>query len=269
MEARWAVSTFKTQQRKHGRGPYKFQRVTPKPSDTVPLGGYGNPIKPVGMIASMFRPSDDATVFPFLLPSNLFAVTSLRQLSEIIIRSTSDKTFAGECASLAGEVQDAIQRYAMVDHLTYGQMYAYEVDGFGDRLFMDDASAPNLLSLPYYGCVPLDNQIYQTTRAFVLSDDDPYFFKGTAGEGIGSEHVGLGKIWPLGVIMQALTSQDDDEIKRCLDTLIRSNVGTGFMHESFDENDPTKFTRSWFAWANTLFGELVMKIFKERPYLLS
>ncbi|MCL5021275.1 MAG: glycoside hydrolase family 125 protein [Bacteroidetes bacterium] len=264
-----AVSTFKVQQRKNGRGPYRFQRVTATQSDTVPLGGYGNPIKPVGMIVSIFRPSDDATIFPFLVPSNLFAVTSLRQLSEMFDNVVGDKEFAGECASLADEVYEAIQRYAVVNHLTFGQMYPYEVDGFGDRLFMDDASAPSLLSLPYYGCVPVDDQTYLNTRAFVLSENDPYFFKGAAGEGIGSEHVGLNKIWPLSVIMQALTSRDDDEIRRCLDTLIRSTAGTGFMHESFHENDPAKFTRSWFAWANTLFGELVIKIHKEKPYLLS
>ncbi len=264
-----AVSTYRTQQRKHGRGPYKFQRTTPKPSDTVPLGGYGNPIKPVGMIASMFRPSDDATIFPLLVPSNYFAVTSLRQLSEISSEVIGDREFSGECSSLADEVYDAIQQYAEVNHLTFGRMLAYEVDGYGDHLFMDDASAPNLLSLPYYQCVPIDDQVYQATRAYVLSESDPYFFKGTAGEGIGSEHVGLGKIWPLGVMMEALTSRDDNEIKRCLDTLIRSSAGTGFMHESFDKNDPAKFTRSWFAWANTLFGELVIKLYREKRYLLS
>jgi len=262
------VSTFRVQQRKSGPGPYRFQRVTATPSDTLPLGGYGNPIKPVGMIAAMFRPSDDARIFLFLIPSNFFVVTALRQLSERFNNVIGDKEFAGECTSLADEVHEAIQRYPVVNYLTFGQMYAYEVDGFGDRLFMDDASTPNLLSLPYYGCVPVDDHLYQNTRSYVLSDNDTYFFKRTAGEGIGSEHVGLGKIRPLGVMMQALTSRDD-EIRRCLNTLINSNAGTGFMHESFHENDPAKFTRSCFAWANTLFGGLVIKIHKEKPYLLS
>ena len=180
-----------------------------------------------------------------------------------------DRQFAGECKSLADEVYEAIQQYAVVNHLTFGRMYPYEVDGFGNQLFMDDANVPSLLSLPYLGCVPVDDQVYQNTRKFLFSGSDPYFFKGKAGKGIGSEHTGLNKIWPISLMMQAITSEDDNEIRRCLDTLVKSSADTGFMHESFDENVPAKFTRSWFAWANTLFGELVIKIYGERPYLLS
>jgi len=133
---------------------------------------------------------------------------------------------------------------------------------------MDDANAPSLLSLPYFGCCAPDDATYLNTRAFVLSEDNPYFFRGRAGEGVGGPHVGLNMIWPLGIIMRALTSRDDREILSCLKTLKTTHAGTGFMHESFERDDPKKFTRSWFAWANTLFGELVLKIHSERPHLL-
>ncbi len=262
------ASTFKQQQRKDGHGPYKFQRVTPVATDTLPGGGYGNPIKPVGLICSMFRPSDDATIFPFLIPSNYFAIASLRQLSEMSKQIVHDSGFAGECSALADEVGSAINKYAYVNHLDFGEILSYEVDGFGNRLYMDDANAPSLLSLPFLDCLPQSDPLYHRTRKFVLSGSNPYFFKGSAGDGVGSPHTGLGKIWPMSIMVQAFTSDDTSEISTCLKILIDSSAGTGFMHESFDQNDPNKFTRSWFAWANSLFGELIIKLYHEKPELL-
>lgn len=262
------VKTFRQQQRKDGRGPYSFERVTGWQSDTVAGGGFGNPIKPVGLICSIFRPSDDATIFPFLIPSNYFAVVSLRQLSEMSGEIVGDKDFAGECSSLADEVESALKNYGYVDHLGFGEIAAYEVDGFGNRLFMDDANVPSLLSLPYLGCLSGDDPVYQNTRKFLFSGNNPYFFRGKAGEGIGSPHTGLGKIWPIAIMMRALTSANDEEISASLKVLVKGSAGTGFMHESFDKDDPKDFTRKWFAWANALFGELVMKLHKEKPHLL-
>ncbi len=263
-----AVQTFKQQQRKHGPGPYKFQRVTARQTDTVAGFGYGNPIKPVGLICSVFRPSDDATIFLFFVPSNYFAVVSLRQLSEMFSKIVGDKDFANECSALADEVETALRQYALTKHLDFGEMISFEVDGFGNRLFMDDPSFPGLLSLPYYGSFSETNPIYKNTRKFIFSDSNPYFFKGKFGDGIGSPHTGLGKIWPLSFIMQALTSTNDKEISSCLKSLINTNAGTGFIHESFEKDDPKKFTRKWFAWANTLFGELIIRLYNEKPYLL-
>jgi meiotically up-regulated gene 157 (Mug157) protein len=222
----------------------------------------------VGLIHSGFRPSDDACIYPFLIPSNLFAVVSLNQLAEIFSVELADKSFARECQELAQEVKAAIDVYGQARHAKDKLIYAYEVDGFGNQLFMDDANAPSLLSLPYFGCCAADDATYLNTRKFVLSDDNPYFFRGRAGEGVGGPHVGLNMIWPLGIIMRALTSRDDREILSCLKMLKTTHAGTGFMHESFERDDPKKFTRSWFAWANTLFGELVLKIHSERPQLL-
>ena len=262
------VKTFKEQQRKENNGPYKFNRITSWQPDNPPGGGYGNPIKPVGMICSTFRPSDDATIFLFLIPSNFFAVTSLRQLSEMILKIKNDESFASDCSSLADEVENAIKKYAFSDHLNFGKIIAYEADGFGNQLFMDDANAPSLLSLPYLGCLSNDDSLYLNTRKLLLSDSNPYFFKGKAGEGIGSPHTGMDKIWPISIIMRALTSNDDEEIKKCLEMLKSSNAGTGFMHESFNKDNPADFSRKWFAWANTLFGELILKVYNERPNLL-
>ena len=257
------VKTFKEQQRKEGLGPYSFLRMTDRALDTVPNMGFGHPVNPVGLIVSTFRPSDDATTFGFLVPSNLFAVTSLRQLAEISEEVTRDLSFAKECRKLANEVEEAINKYAIVEHPTRGQIYAFEVDGFGNTYFMDDANVPSLLSMPYLDTIDKNDPVYRNTRDFVLSKDNPYFFKGTAGEGIGGPHVGYDMIWPMSIIMRAMTSTDDAEIKHCITMLRNTDAGTGFMHESFNKNNPADFSRTWFAWVNTLFGELIMKLEKE------
>ena len=263
------VQTFREQQRKNGKGPYHFMRRTEWQTDTVPGRGYGNPAKPVGLIVSIFRPSDDATIFPFLVPANFFAVVSLRQAAEMLETIRHDTALAGECRALADEVEAALKTYAVVHHATLGQVYAYEVDAFGNYYCIDDGNVPSLLSLPYLGAVKAGDKIYQHTRKLVLSDANPYFCQGKAADGPGGPHVGMDMIWPLGLIVQGLTATNDAEIRQCLTTLQKTHAGTGFMHEAFNKDDPKHFTRSWFAWANTIFGELVLKTFNERPGLLS
>ena len=263
------LETFREQQRKHGPGPYRFQRNTEVATDTLAGGGYGRPVRPVGLICSMFRPSDDATVFPYLVPSNFFAVASLRQAAEMVEQIQRDTDLAAQCRGLADEVERALQRYAVVTHEKFGRIYAYEVDAFGNAYCIDDGNVPSLLSLPYLSAVKPDDEIYLNTRRFVLSDNDPYYCQGRAASGPGGPHAGIGMIWPLGLTVQGLTSNDDDEIRRCLDTLRRTHAGTGFMHEAFDQDDPNRFTRPWFAWANTMFGEFILKVLAERPRLLT
>lgn len=262
------LKTFKEQQRKTGHGPYHFRRVTEKPTDTQPMAGYGFPINPVGLICSAFRPSDDATIFPFLIPSNFFAVSSLKQAAEMVKAIFNDAALSADLLSLAEEVDAAIQKYAIVNHPKYGKIYAFEVDGFGNTYLMDDANVPSLLALPYLGSVDLNDPIYQNTRKFVLSSDNPFYFKGTAAEGIGGPHVGQDMIWPMSITMRALTSTDKEEIKKCIQTLQKTHAGKGFMHESFHKDDPSNFTRAWFAWSNTLFGELLWKTYHEMPDIL-
>ncbi len=254
------LKTLKEQQRKDGNGPYRFKRKTVRALDTLNNDGWGAPVNPVGLIVSSFRPSDDATTLQFLIPSNFFAVTSLRKAAEILTTVNRNEALAKECTDLAAEVEDALRKYATFNHPKFGTIYAFEVDGFGNQLFMDDANVPSLLALAYLGDVDINDPIYQNTRNFVWSESNPYFFRGTAGEGIGGPHIGYDMVWPMSIMMKAFTSQDDAEIKSCIEMLMNTDAGTGFMHESFHKDNPEKFTRAWFAWQNTLFGELILKL---------
>ena len=257
------LKTFKEQQRKNGRGPYKFLRVTDRQLDTVNNGGWGAPVKPIGLIASVFRPSDDATTLLFLVPSNFMAVTTLKKMADVLTTVNHQPALAKECNDLANEVHNALMKYAIYNHPKYGKIYAYEVDGFGNQLLMDDANVPSLLAMPYLGDVSLDDPIYQNTRRFVWSDDNPYFFKGKAGEGIGGPHIGYDMAWPMSIMMKAFTSTDDKEIKDCIQMLMDTDADTGMIHESFNVNNASDYTRPWFAWQNTLFGELILKLVDE------
>jgi meiotically up-regulated gene 157 (Mug157) protein len=267
---------------------YYFMRTTNVATDTTVMSGIGAPARKTGLIKSMFRPSDDATTLPFLIPANMMAVVELGHLSDLLstlanspmIQNDVDlmesmKEASLTAKSIAAEVDAALQRYAIVPSPSMWtsvaprtDVIAYEADGFGSSYFMDDANVPSLLSLPYLGYLAKDDPTYLATRAYLLSDDNPYFFRGSAGEGIGGPHVGLGHIWPMGIIIRALTSTNDTEILWCLDTLKTSTAGTGFMHESFNSSNVYDFTRPWFAWANTLFGELILTLAAERPYLI-
>ncbi|MCQ6959326.1 glycoside hydrolase family 125 protein [Mucilaginibacter aquariorum] len=274
-DARWktaiqsVLKTFKEQQRKENDGPYSFQRKTAWATDGVPMNGYGYPVKPVGLICSAFRPSDDATIYSYLIPSNFFAVTSLKQSAEMVKTISKDDALSAELLALAAEVDAALQKHAVIDHPDYGKIYAYEVNGFGSYNLMDDANVPSLLGMPYLDAVKNTDPVYINTRKMLLSLNNPFFFKGTAGEGIGGPHIGKDMIWPISIIIRAITSNDDAEIKECIETLRKTHGGTGFMHESFHKNDPTKFTRKWFAWANTLFGELLWETYTQKPHILA
>ena len=254
------LETFVTQQRKDGDGPYYFLRVTDRQLDTKARGGLGHPVKPVGLIASSFRPSDDATQFEFLVPSNFFAASILEKAAEIISEVNGNTALAARCMALAKEVKDALKKYAVIHHPEFGDIYAYEVDGFGNAYCMDDANVPSLLSLTYLVPEMADDPIALNTRRFVWSESNPYFWHGKAGEGIGGPHTGKEVIWPMSIMMKALTATEDSEIKACMEQLLRTDAGTGFIHESFNKDNASEFTRPWFAWTNTLFGELVLKL---------
>lgn len=267
--ARTIVSTFRTEQRKNGETPYYFERVRRNKNIITPFSGKGRPIKPVGLIACAFRPSDDGTMYPFLIPSNLFAVEALAQLSEIYSSVLNDKDFVAECSAFSKEVLIAVHEYAITDHLNYGKIYAYEVDGYGNKVFIDDPNIPSLIATPYLLKKDYyDKEVYNNTRNYLLSFDNPYYFKGKAGEGQGGPHAGLDTIWPMGIILRAMTSESDDEIVWCIKQLMNTHNETGFMHETFHKDDAANFSRSWFAWANTLFGELILKLYNEKPNLL-
>ena len=257
------LKTMREQQRKDGHGSYTFTRVTDRQLDTKCCDGMGNPVKPCGLIASSFRPSDDATTFDFLIPSNFFAVSSLRKAAEILESVNHEDGLASECRALADEVEAAVRAEAVVYHPEFGNIYAFEVDGFGNKYMMDDANVPSLLALAYLDGSLFSDPIWRNTRRFVLSGYNPYFFKGKAAEGIGGPHIGYDMIWPMSIMMRAFTSTSDEEIRSCIVTLMNTDAGTGFIHESFHKDDPSNFTRAWFAWQNTLFGELVLKLVGE------
>lgn len=252
------LKVFKDQQRKKGHGDYFFLRETDRQFDTKCCVGKGNPVKPCGLIASSFRPSDDATTFEFLVPANFFAVKSLRQAAEILETVNHQGRLARECTSLADEVEKALKKHAVVKHPKYGKIYAYEVDGFGNALMMDDANIPSLLSLPYLEAVDIKDPVYKKTRKFILSEYNPYFHKGKVAEGVGSPHIDHDMIWPMSIMMRAFTAQSDKEIKKCVEMLMNTDANTGFMHESFHKDNADDFTREWFAWQNSLFGELIV-----------
>ena len=257
------LDTFIAQQRKDGVGPYKFQRRTERALDTLNNNGLGAPVSGCGLIVSCFRPSDDATTLQYLVPSNFFAVSSLRKAAEILEKVNNDNTQAARCRSLADEVEQALKKHAVCNHPEFGPIYAFEVDGFGNSLLMDDANVPSLLAMPYLGDMDVNDPVYQNTRRFVWSKNNPYFFSGKAGEGIGGPHIGYNMAWPMSIMMKAFTSQNDDEIKQCITALLNTDAETGFIHESFNVDDATDFTRPWFAWQNTLFGELILKLVNE------
>lgn len=266
---RVAVDTLRVQQRKDGPGPYRFQRVDKSPTETLMFGGYGAPTRKVGLIHSGFRPSDDACLFPFLIPSNLFAVSALRMLATVLRETRSDASFAQDCEKLASEVQAALDAHGKMPDGKGGEVWAYEVDGYGTAIFMDDANVPSLSALPLLGSAERNDPLYRRTAALAWSERNPYFFKGSAAEGIGGPHIGMDMVWPMSIITRGLLSDDRAEIRECLRLLKTTHGGTGFMHESFHKDNPARFTRSWFAWANGLFGDLILDVERRHPSLLS
>lgn len=263
------VETLQVQQRLHGDGPYHFGRKTSWFYDNAPNNGLGNPSRKVGLIHSAFRPSDDSCFYPFLIPSNFFAKKSMEQLALLATEAFHDAELSQSATALAAVVGKALDEYASAEHPQLGRVYAYEVDGFGNHLWMDDSNCPSLLALPYMGCCELNDPMYQRTRKLVLGQANPYYEKGSLAEGVGSPHTGPGMIWHLSIIFRALTTEDEAEMQSCLSMLVKTHAGTGFLHESFDPNNPSKYTRPWFAWCNSIFGELVVKLADKHPQVLA
>ena len=256
------LKVFKTEQH-HESSPYTFERPEEHlvlKTDTLPLQGHGRPVNPCGLTWSGFRPSDDCCTFGYLIPSNIMAVVALRYAEEIAKEVYKDDALASECKLLREEIDDAIQVYGVVDHPKYGKMYAYETDGYGHYNLMDDANSPSLLAMPYLDYCDVNDELYQNTRRFVLSKDNPYYSEGKYAAGVGSPHTDKGFVWHIGITMQILTSTDRGEIEKCLEMLSKTHDNTNFMHESFNPDNPSEYSRPWFAWANTLFAQMLEKL---------
>lgn len=246
----------------HSGSEYRFQRTNCPPSDTLTHDGKGEPVGHTGMTWSGFRPSDDACKYGYLIPSNLFAVRALES-ARYLAGQMGDEALAREAESLRSGIAEGVEKFGVVEHPRFGKIYAYEVDGLGHVNLMDDANVPSLLALPYLEVCGREDEVYRNTRAFVLSEENPHFYQGSFAQGVGSPHTPRGYIWPISLCVQAMTSADTEEIATILNTLMTTHADTGFMHESFDPNCPENYTRSWFAWANSMFGELIFRLHEE------
>ena len=224
--------------------------------------GKGRPVGYTGMIWTGFRPSDDACYYNFLIPSEMFAVVALGDMAEIERSVYHNVLKANEAASLRDEVQRGIQTYGLVLVPKYGYIYAYEVDGLGHAILTDDANVPSLLSAPYIGYATSNDRYYENTRRFLLSGDNPSFYQGQVARGIGSFHTPDHWIWPLALIMEGLTATTESEKQDVLTQLLASDPGDHLLHESFDPDDPKRYTRADFGWPNALFSEFVMTQFE-------
>lgn len=260
--AKTVLSVWRTEQRHFEKSPYRFFRDTRNYHDTIHNDGMGEPVAYTGMTWSGFRPSDDACSYGYLVASNMFAVVVLGYLSEML-SDCGENELAAESLALREEIDNGIKKYAVVEHEKYGKLYACEVNGMGDYFLFDDANVPSLLSAPYLGYCAYDDEIYQNTRRFILSKDNPYYYEGKCAKGVGSPHTPDGYIWHIALSMQGLTAQSAEEVREILHMLETTDADTGLMHEGFCADDPTKFTRSWFSWSCALFAELVERAVDE------
>ena len=255
------LDVFEREQHHAEESFYRFQRKVGPEAGTLVNDGKGTPVSYTGMTWSGFRPSDDACMYHYLVPSNMFASVVLGYMESFLSVIYRDSVNAMRAYRLKSEIMEGIERYATVDDPEFGRVWCYETDGMGNRNFMDDANVPSLLSLPYLGWCSKDDPVYINTRRMVLSSRNRYFFEGSAASGIGSPHTPSGYIWPISLAMQGLTSTDESERKALLKTLLSTTAGTGMMHEGFDADDPSAFTREWFAWANSLFATFIMDMY--------
>lgn len=260
---RKVIEIMRIEQQHDTHSTYSFERPDPLlPSDTLPFQGHGTRTNFTGMVWSGFRPSDDACRFGYLIPANMFAVVVLGYTCEIAREVYQDEELAQAAEALRQEIDFGIQAYGIVEHPRHGRIYAYETDGYGNYNLMDDANVPSLLAIPYLGYRPVDDMLYQNTRRFVLSPDNPYYFTGKHASGIGSPHTPGGYIWHIALSIQGLTSNDPAEQEEIIRMLVNTTAETNYMHESFHPDKPQRYTRSWFAWANSLFGEFILAYVK-------
>lgn len=232
-------------EQRHDPETYVFKRDNGVSHDSLSHEGRGAPTAYTGMIYSAFRPSDDACVYGYLVPSNFFFLNELENLSQRLKTPKSE--------SLARDIRSGIEKFAVIDNL-----YAYEVDGLGNALFIDDANIPSLLSLPLLAGASLDVDVYRNSREFILSSSNPYFFSGIRASGVGSQHTPKNHVWPIAMSVEALTSPSNEKKLKTLDILESTDAGTGNMHEAFNVDRPEEFSRAWFSWADMTYVQLVL-----------
>ncbi|MCO7151638.1 glycoside hydrolase family 125 protein [Vagococcus lutrae] len=257
------LEVFETEQH-HENSPYTFERDTWREEDTLTHDGRGTPVGYTGMTWSGFRPSDDRCIYGYLVPSNMFAVVILGYLEELYTSLFNQPEVAQRAKKLKEEIDTGIRQYAQVQNQAGETIYAYEVDGLGHYSIQDDSNVPSLMSAPYLGYCAEDDPVYLATRRTLLSKENPYYYEGKYAKGIGSSHTPENYIWPIAVSIEGMTTSDKAEKKRILDMLAATTGGTDLMHEGVHVDDPTKYTREWFSWANMMFCELVMDYYDIR-----
>ena len=258
--SRIIIDLWRIEQYHMERSPYRFIRpdVPPdRPYDSIYNNGMGNPVAYTGMTWSGFRPSDDGCQYGYLIASEMFAVVALRYMAEMLSEVCNNTVLANECKQLANEIDNGIKKYGIINDEKYGEIYVYETDGYGSCLISDDANIPSLLSIPYIGYVEADDRIYQNTRKLLLSGDNEFYFEGKFAKGIGSRHTPKNHIWHMSLVMQGLTSISEKEKTEILDMLANTDGGTYYLHESFNADAPSDYTREWFTWPNSLFAEFI------------
>lgn len=254
------LAVWETEQH-HENSPYRFVRDTDRKEDTLVEDGVGSKVAWTGMTWSGFRPSDDACIYGYLVPSNMFAIVVLDYLREIFTTILPSEQKTAQIKQLRDEIEKGIKTYGVTTSETGEKIYAYEVDGKGNAKIMDDSNVPNLLSAPYLGYCDADDPLYLATRKVITSKENPYFYEGEYAKGIGSSHTPPEYIWPIALAMEGMTTTSKAEKERILNTLVACDGGTNLMHEGFDVNNPNNYTREWFSWANMMFCELVMDYF--------
>ncbi|KAJ5611833.1 hypothetical protein N7528_008938 [Penicillium herquei] len=248
---------------------YTFQRLTTLGTETLTLSGEGNPLNSgTGLIRSAFRPSDDATIFGYFIPPNAMMSVELQRIAKVLEAFGGHDDLASELQERGEKLAAAVKEHGIVTNGKYGEVYAFEVDGYGSRTIMDDANVPSLLSLPYLGFLNQTDEIYQNTRKMITDKmGNPYYLEGPAFHGIGGPHIGLSNAWPMSLLIQAQTSDNDTEIMECIN-LVRNSSLLGLIHESINVTNVKDYTRPWFSWANSVFGQTVLKVASEKPYLI-
>lgn len=255
------LDVFEVEQYHTTKSKYRFERDEDRPEDTLVNNGFGSPVSETGMIWSGFRPSDDACVYGYLIPANMFAVLILDYIQELFSSVLNNSTIVQQAKKIQTEVRAGIEKYGTTTNQAGEKIYAYETDGLGHFLIMDDGNVPNLLSAPYLHYTTMDDQKYLNTRKTILSSENPYYFSGKYGKGLGSPHTPKDYIWHIALAIQGLTQADKAEKARLLNNMVATTNGTNMMHEGFNVNDPSKYTREWFSWANMMYCELFLNYF--------
>ena len=250
------------------RNEYTFRRRTDSGTETLGLSGVGNPLgRGTGLVRSAFRPSDDTTILGYFIPANAMMSVELKRCAAML-RKTGKKPLAAQLSEWSEAMEAGVWKHGVVQHKEFGDVFAYEVDGYGSAMIMDDANLPSLLALALLGFVDAQHRVYQNTRAMVLQQrGNPYYLVGSQFAGVGGPHVGLVNAWPISVLVQAMTSDSDAEVDQCL-AAVKNVSRNGLVHESVHVSRANDYTRSWFAWANSVFAQAVLDVAERKPHLL-